>query len=128
MKKAIAIVALGLSLTSAAAMAAERTTDAALGAASGAVVLGPIGAVAGALVGYTAGPSIAHSWGLRRSSETRHGGRSVRSSGNAASNQEASTPRVGTAGPLAGVSASPAKPSTQSAGAPNAMPPVQALE
>src|SRR5215831_5748779 len=67
MKKAIAIVALGLSLTSAAAMAAERTTDAALGAASGAVVLGPIGAVAGALVGFTAGPSISHSWGLHRS-------------------------------------------------------------
>ena len=77
MKKTVAIVALGLSLTSAAAMAAERTTDAALGAASGAVVLGPIGAVAGALVGYTAGPSISHSWGLRRSSAARQARRST---------------------------------------------------
>jgi hypothetical protein len=33
---------------------------------AGAVVLGPIGLVAGAAVGYTAGPSIASSWGLRR--------------------------------------------------------------
>jgi len=46
---------------------AQRAGDAALGALSGAVVLGPVGAVAGAVVGYTAGPSIARSWGLRRS-------------------------------------------------------------
>ncbi len=45
----------------------HRGGDAALGALSGAVVFGPIGAVAGAVVGYTAGPSIAHSWGFRRS-------------------------------------------------------------
>ena len=50
------------------ARAQERAGDAALGAVSGAVVLGPVGAVAGALIGYTAGPSIAHSWGARRSS------------------------------------------------------------
>jgi hypothetical protein len=37
----------------------------ALGAVSGAVVLGPIGAVAGALIGYTAGPAISRSWGVR---------------------------------------------------------------
>ena len=77
MKKAVAILALGLSLISSSAMAAERTTDAALGAVSGAVVLGPIGAVAGALVGYTAGPSISHSWGLRRSSTPRQARRST---------------------------------------------------
>jgi hypothetical protein len=34
------------------AFAQERTADAALGALSGAVVLGPLGAVAGAVVGY----------------------------------------------------------------------------
>jgi len=33
------------------------------------IVLGPLGAVAGAVVGYTAGPAIASSWGLRRSSK-----------------------------------------------------------
>jgi len=46
------------------AFADERVGDAALGAVSGALVLGPIGAVAGAAVGYVAGPSIARSWGL----------------------------------------------------------------
>jgi hypothetical protein len=54
-----------------AALATERRGDAALGAVSGAVVFGPIGALAGAVVGYTAGPSIAHSWGLRRSGSKR---------------------------------------------------------
>lgn len=44
--------------------AGERVGDAALGALSGAVVLGPIGAAAGAVIGYTAGPGIARSWGI----------------------------------------------------------------
>jgi hypothetical protein len=48
-------------------LADERVGDAALGAVSGAVILGPIGAVAGAAIGYTAGPAIANAWGLRRS-------------------------------------------------------------
>ena len=65
MKKTMAVAALAVSLMSP-AVAQERTGDAALGALSGAVVLGPVGAVAGALVGYTAGPSIARSWGWRR--------------------------------------------------------------
>jgi hypothetical protein len=59
-----AIVAMAASASSPAA-AQERAGDAALGALSGAVVLGPVGAVAGAIVGFTAGPSIARSWGLR---------------------------------------------------------------
>ena len=71
MKRTIAIAALGLSQMSSTAMAEERSTDAALGVVSGAVVLGPVGAVAGALVGFTAGPSISRSWGLRRSSVRR---------------------------------------------------------
>jgi len=55
------------------ARAQDRAGDAALGAVSGAVVLGPVGAVAGALIGYTAGPSIARSWGMGRSaSRPRH--------------------------------------------------------
>ena len=64
MKKTFALVVLTLALMSSAAMAQERVGDAALGALSGAVVLGPIGAVAGAVVGFTAGPSIARSWGM----------------------------------------------------------------
>src|SRR6266567_7756626 len=72
MKKTSAIAALLLSLVSSVAMADERRGgDAALGALSGAVVFGPVGAVAGAVVGYTAGPSIAHSWGFRRSGSKR---------------------------------------------------------
>ena len=58
-----------LPLTS--AVAGERTGDAALGALSGALVLGPVGAVAGAVVGYTTGPDIAHAWGLRSSPHRR---------------------------------------------------------
>jgi hypothetical protein len=77
MKKTIASVALSLALMSSTAMAAERAGDAALGAVSGAVVLGPIGALAGAVIGYTAGPSISHSWGLNHSSASRHARRAV---------------------------------------------------
>ncbi len=77
MKKQVACVVLALSLTSAAARAEERAGDAALGAISGAVVLGPIGAVAGAVVGYTAGPRISRSWGLRRSAERAGTGNAV---------------------------------------------------
>jgi hypothetical protein len=51
---------------------AQRAGDAALGAVAGAVVLGPVGAVAGAFVGYTAGPSISRSWGLEGSRSSRH--------------------------------------------------------
>ena len=66
--RSIAVAAIALIVTMSAARADEhRGGDAALGALSGAVVLGPIGAVAGAVVGYTAGPSIARSWGFRRS-------------------------------------------------------------
>ena len=73
-KRTIAVAAVALSLVPMAAMAQERAGDAALGAVSGAVVLGPVGAVAGALIGYTAGPSISRSWGRRgsRASRTTH--------------------------------------------------------
>jgi hypothetical protein len=46
--------------------AQERAGNAAIGAVTGAVVFGPVGALAGAAVGYTAGQGIAHDWGLRR--------------------------------------------------------------
>jgi hypothetical protein len=67
MKTTIAAMTLFLALMSSPTVAQERTGDAALGALSGALVLGPVGAVAGAIVGYTAGPSIASAWGVRRS-------------------------------------------------------------
>src|SRR6266404_9047985 len=73
MKKLVIAALASLALVPMGAAAQERGGDAALGAISGAVVLGPVGAVAGALIGYTAGPSIARSWGMRRSaSRPRH--------------------------------------------------------
>src|SRR5947209_18657419 len=64
MKKVLVVAVIAASLLSLEAQAQERAGSAALGAVSGAVVLGPVGAVAGALIGYTAGPAIAHSWGV----------------------------------------------------------------
>jgi hypothetical protein len=71
MIKAISGAAVILVIATSAASAQHRVGDAALGAVSGAVVLGPIGAVAGAFIGYSAGPSIARSWGLDRSRSSR---------------------------------------------------------
>ena len=68
MKKLLVGALIAGSFFSFEARAQERAGSAALGAMSGAVVLGPIGAVAGAFIGYTAGPSIARSWGMQRSS------------------------------------------------------------
>ena len=72
MKKMIAATVIAMALAPSGALAQERAGDAALGAFSGAVVLGPVGAVAGAVVGYTTGPAIASSWGLRRSRRHHH--------------------------------------------------------
>jgi outer membrane lipoprotein SlyB len=67
MKRFLAIVVMLLSLTPLGAVAQERVGDAALGGLSGALILGPVGAVAGLVVGYAAGPDISRSWGLKRS-------------------------------------------------------------
>jgi hypothetical protein len=67
MKKLLVAVLIAGSLVSFEARAQGRAGSAALGAVSGAIVLGPVGAVAGALIGFTAGPAIAHSWGVGRS-------------------------------------------------------------
>lgn len=72
MTKALITAVAMLACVPVSAVAQERAGDAALGAVSGAVVLGPVGAVAGALIGYTAGPSIARSWGMRGSQSARH--------------------------------------------------------
>jgi hypothetical protein len=64
MKAFLTTVAVAATLASPAAFAQERVADAALGGLSGALVLGPVGAVAGVVIGFTAGPSISRSWGL----------------------------------------------------------------
>jgi hypothetical protein len=95
MKKLIAGAVIAIALVPVGAFAQERTADAALGALSGAVVLGPLGAVAGAVVGYTAGPAIANSWGMRRSSRHYHrhaARRPVRSSDEHGDIQKAPSP------------------------------------
>jgi hypothetical protein len=104
------------SLISFEAKAQQRAGDAALGAVSGAVVLGPVGAVAGALIGYTAGPSIAHSWGLRHSS--RHS-RVQRTAQTSAAPEVQTTGSAGSPPPAARSDEPPAA---------NTMPPVQGLE
>jgi hypothetical protein len=123
MKKTFAFAALGLSVMSATALAGERRGgDAALGALSGAVVFGPVGALAGAVVGFTAGPGIAQSWGLR-SSTPRHARRSARQEmGTAAAvSHQPSQRDQASASPQAQLQPpSPATPSTT--------PPVQTLE
>ena len=54
-----------------AAGAGERLFDGAFGAASGAVVAGPAGFLAGGVIGYVAGPRISRSLGFHR--HHRHG-------------------------------------------------------
>ena len=65
MNKTLIAAAIALALAPVGAQAQERVGDAALGAASG-IILGPVGIVAGAVVGYTMGPNIASAWGVRR--------------------------------------------------------------
>ena len=61
---AVAVVVSGLVLASAPAGAGERLNEAALGAGSGLLVAGPVGAVAGGVIGYVAGPNIRRGLGV----------------------------------------------------------------
>ena len=104
MKKLVIAALASLALVPTVAAAQERGGDAALGAISGAVVLGPVGAVAGALIGYTAGPSIARSWGLRGSSNRRDSQARVRTR---AAAPQAANPQLVQNAPVRSASASP---------------------
>ena len=71
MKAMIAAVTIALSLAFGTSSAyAGRVANTAIGTLTGLVVFGPVGAVAGAAVGYTAGHGIARFWGLSRSRYT----------------------------------------------------------
>jgi outer membrane lipoprotein SlyB len=100
MKRFLAAVVMAISLAPLGAFAQERVGDAALGGLSGAVVFGPVGAVAGIVVGYAAGPGISRSWGLRRA-DSRYQGRTVQRPAAARSNnaelQQAAAQSVGAA-------------------------------
>ncbi len=99
MKRIIAVGVL-LAVMPAAVQAQERFGDAALGAFSGGVVLGPVGLVAGAIVGYTAGPSIARTW-RENGYYARPRARTVKRQARVASKQRApvSAPAAGTVTP-----------------------------
>ena len=114
MKKALVAAVIAGSFFSVGASAQERAGSAALGAVSGAVVLGPVGAVAGALIGYTAGPAIAHSWGVGRSTPRSRTRRATQSA--------AATERQAAASP------SPAVKTPEPATGQKAAPPVQGFE
>jgi hypothetical protein len=96
MKWKIAFSILALFLATQASADEHRGGDAALGALSGAVVLGPIGAVAGAVVGYTAGPSIAHAWGFRRGSTAHQRAHPARQDAQASASSPQVTPTAAT--------------------------------
>jgi hypothetical protein len=61
MKRIFVAAVIALSVVPADAVANERLGGMAAGALAGALVLGPIGAVAGAAIGYGAGSAVAHS-------------------------------------------------------------------
>jgi hypothetical protein len=67
MRHVIAIAfAVAALLAPTAAGAGERLFDGALGAASGALLFGPSGFLAGGVIGYVAGPRISRSLGFHR--------------------------------------------------------------
>jgi hypothetical protein len=120
MRKILVATAVAMCFASSGAVAQERVGDAALGALSGALVLGPVGAVAGAAIGYTAGPSIARSWGIgrsQRSSQARASNRSLASSPGRAQNFAAAPQASAKASESTG-SISSTGPSVKSPGAP----------
>ncbi|MBI5265185.1 MAG: hypothetical protein HY852_25605 [Bradyrhizobium sp.] len=132
MKKTLFAAAVIAALLPTSALAQERAGDAALGAVSGAIVLGPVGAVAGALIGYTAGPSIARSWGLRQSRPAKTRPYS------AANGRPPASPAAPTAAPTAAngggrvansqVSVAPPAPAIPLAPARSTAPPVQGFD
>jgi hypothetical protein len=69
-KSLVAALALGLSLAAGQALADDRGIDGLLGAGAGALVFGPVGLVAGGVIGYSAGPKI--NCGLRGGCGHRH--------------------------------------------------------
>jgi len=128
MKRLVLASAVFLTFAPAVALAQGRGGDAALGALSGAVVFGPVGLVAGAVVGYTAGPSIARSWGFRRSGSKKPS-RDKSQAGMSPSRVSQNTPAMAGSPEQTGTAttSAPARPASSTAQR-WATPPVQGLE
>jgi hypothetical protein len=122
MKKTLAIATVALALMPQLAAAGERPADAALGALSGALVFGPVGLVAGAVVGYTAGPSI--SQGLRRGEPKARRSSGYEARASVPDPQQPSRDNAPRAAPNAPQAAAP----TQAPRTASSAPPVQPLE
>jgi hypothetical protein len=76
MRRVIAIAFMVAALLAPTAVSAgERLFDGALGAASGALVAGPAGFLAGGIIGYVAGPDISRSLGFHRHYRAHYGRR-----------------------------------------------------
>lgn len=129
MRKLLVAALIAGSIISFEAKAQERAGSAALGAVSGAVVLGPVGAVAGALIGYTAGPAIAHSWGVGHSTP-RSSARRVTQAGSLTQEAAAKVTPLPVAKPAEAVAGKSAPPvaKTPEIVASKTAPPVQGLE
>ena len=72
MKKAFVCMVTAALIASSGAYAGERPLDAGLGVVSGAVFFGPVGAIAGGVIGYAKGPAISRSMGLSGRHHHRH--------------------------------------------------------
>jgi hypothetical protein len=131
MTRTFAAAAILVAALPSAALAQTRAGDAALGAVSGALVLGPIGAAAGAVIGYTAGPAIGNSWGV-----SGHASNRVRRPRSKDANCCAASARLARAGATRDSKASTAPAPTESnaratatpAAVSGTLPPVQTLE
>ncbi len=99
MRRFLAAVGMTVCLAPMGALAQERVGDAALGGLSGAIVFGPVGAVAGIVVGYAAGPGISRSWGLGRS-DSRYRGKAAQRPAVARSNNAELTQAAAQSVPL----------------------------
>jgi hypothetical protein len=132
MNKLIAVSVVALSFAPSGVLAQERVGDAALGAVSGLVVLGPVGALAGAVIGYTAGPSISHPQGTRdRERSTKRSAPATEK----APQPAASTSEAATKKPAQSTASAPEAAATEKSAPPasepevkNSMPPVQILD
>jgi hypothetical protein len=112
MKTFMATIVAALALASS-AQAQDRAGPAALGALSGAVVLGPVGLVAGAVIGYTAGPEIGRAWKVGRVGPrpTRRATRPAKQTAQASVKSRApvASPAPGVVTPAPGVGGPPAQ-------------------